>query len=123
MGPLEIKGLLLLAAIGVGGLAIWIGYRLYLHGVIEKGRVDAEGAGLKVTLADYGPGVAFALFGAFIIIFAVTRSMSESESKTTTLADGTIESTTMATAAAAMAEPGAESAAPPSEPPVPADLD
>lgn len=81
MGPIETKGLILIGALGVAGLCYWIAYRLYLHGVIEKGKVSANGGGLKVEASDYGPGVVFAILGTFIVIFAITRSMSESTTK------------------------------------------
>lgn len=90
MGPLEIKGLILVAALGVAGLCLWIGYRLYLHGVIEKGKIVAQGGGLKVEAADYGPGVAFALLGAFIAIFAITRGMSSTTTEQWAEEDGKI---------------------------------
>lgn len=83
MGPVEIKGMILAAAMLVGGLCIFLGYRLYVKGVLEKGHLDARGGGWGVVLKDYGPGVVFALFGAAIVVFAVTRDLSSTATKTT----------------------------------------
>ena len=83
MGPLEIKGIILGFCVVAGMLSLWLGYRLYLKGVIEKGRVDASGHGVSITLKDYGPGVVFALFGAAIIVFAISRPLTSNSSKTT----------------------------------------
>lgn len=84
MGPVEIKGVVLVGALGVGALCLWIGYRLYLHGVIEKGKISASGGGVKVEAADYGPGVAFAVLGAFIVLFAITRGLETTRTTTVT---------------------------------------
>jgi hypothetical protein len=83
MGPLEIKGIILGLGVLVGAFCLFLGYRLYDRGVLEKGKAEAQGAGVTVKLSDYGPGVVFALFGAGIIIFCVTRTLS-SDTKTTT---------------------------------------
>lgn len=85
MGPLEIKGIILGMGLLAGALCLYLGYRLYERGVIEKGQLDAAGHGVKITLKDYGPGVVFALFGAAIIVFCVTRTLT-SDTTTTTYA-------------------------------------
>jgi hypothetical protein len=78
MGPLEIKGIILGLTVVAGMACIWLGYRLYDRGVLEKGRISGSGAGVKISVSDYGPGVAFALFGAALILFAATRTMTQS---------------------------------------------
>ena len=75
MGPLEIKGAILAMAVLGGIICIYLGYRLYVLGVLEKGSGSAGGTGLQITWKDYGPGVAFAAFGAVLIVFAVTRDL------------------------------------------------
>jgi hypothetical protein len=77
MGPLEVKGLILALGVMAGMGCIFLGYKLYAIGVVQKGQLNAQGLGARVSLKDYGPGVAFALFGAAIIAFALTRQMSQ----------------------------------------------
>jgi len=75
MGPLEIKGLILCLAVFAGTACIYMGYRLFLAGIIQPGTAKASAAGVKITWAGYGPGVAFALFGAWLITAAVNRDL------------------------------------------------
>ncbi|WP_374471184.1 hypothetical protein [Phenylobacterium sp.] len=83
MGPIEVKGIILgIAALG-GVASLWIGYRLYFHGVIEKGKINLTAPGsAKITISDYGPGVAFWALGAFLLIFVVTRDFKTSTETT-----------------------------------------
>lgn len=75
MGPLEYKGIVLIIGSLAGIACIYMGYRLFLKGVVEKGSLHATGGGFAVTWRDYGPGVAFALFGALILGICVTRDL------------------------------------------------
>lgn len=85
MGPVEIKGIILALGVIAGLGCCWIGYRLYFHGVIEKGRMSVTAPGtVKITFTDYGPGVAFAALGAVIIIFCITRTLSADVKRTAT---------------------------------------
>jgi len=59
-----------LAVIAAGLITIRLGYKLFVRGVTgSKGgsNVGAEAGPIKLTLANAGPGLGFALFGAFII--------------------------------------------------------
>ena len=76
MGPLEYKAITSLFGMVVGAMCLWLGYRLYDKGVIEKGQLGASGHGVKLQVKDYGPGVAFAAFGAIIVVFCVTRTFT-----------------------------------------------
>lgn len=82
MGPLEIKGAILLLAVAGGIFCIYLGFRLYVLGVLEKGSGSASGGGMEVTWKDYGPGVVFAVFGALLIVFAVTRDLTSYTERT-----------------------------------------
>ena len=42
-----------------------------------KGAFTGEGGGFRITLTNYGPGVAIALFGAFLVVFCITRPFSQ----------------------------------------------
>ena len=65
----------------IGGLLIYFGYRLFLD---VRGKSAREGGtgdftlagGNKLKLSKVGPGVFFALFGAGLIVFSLTRSVS-----------------------------------------------
>ena len=78
MAALVIMGIVYGLGIVAGTICIYLGYRLYTMGVIQKGQLTAQGAGAHVTFKDFGPGVAFALFGAVIIAFSLTREMDQS---------------------------------------------
>ncbi len=57
-----------LAVIAAGMVAVVLGYKLFVRGVTgsEGGsNVGAEAGPIKLTLANAGPGLGFALFGAF----------------------------------------------------------
>lgn len=59
-----------LAVIAAGIVTIYLGYKLFVRGVTgSKGgsNVGAEAGPIKLTLANAGPGLGFALFGAFIM--------------------------------------------------------
>jgi hypothetical protein len=65
----------------VGGILIYFGYRLFLDARVKRGRNGGSGdftlaGGNKIKLSRVGPGVFFALFGAGLIVFSLTRSVS-----------------------------------------------
>ena len=86
--PIVIKGIQQIFATAAGALCVVLGYKLYVKGVFDRGALNAEGAGVKLGIKDYGPGVVMAAFGAAIIIVASSKSMSAS-----TFSDGTFRST------------------------------
>src|SRR3982750_4800455 len=65
----------------IGGLLIYFGYRLFLSLPGKRGGDGSSGdfaipGGTKLKLSKVGPGVFFALFGAGLIVFSLTRSVS-----------------------------------------------
>jgi len=54
-----------------GGLSIVLGWHLFKIGVVTEQKADIEGASFTVKLIKVGPGVFFALFGAFILVVAM----------------------------------------------------
>lgn len=67
--------------VGMGGLLIYFGYRLFLDSRSKRARNGGSGnftiaGGNKIKLSKVGPGVFFALFGAGLILFSLTRSVS-----------------------------------------------
>ena len=70
MGFLIYAVLFRLAVIAAGMVAVVLGYKLFVRGVMggEGGaKINAEAGQIKLTLDNAGPGLGFALFGAFII--------------------------------------------------------
>jgi hypothetical protein len=69
MDAIGLRGLERILAVLIGGLAIYLGYRLFAR--IPDNR-DAEGkftfpGGFSIWIARVGPGVFFALFGAAVV--------------------------------------------------------
>jgi len=65
----SIRGLERLLVIASGALAIYLGYRLFLHlpkRVEGEGRFDLPG-GISIYISRVGPGVFFALFGTAVV--------------------------------------------------------
>src|SRR6266478_4239805 len=65
----------------LGGLLIYLGYRLFLSLSAKRGRDGGSGdftlaGGNKIKLSKVGPGVFFALFGAGLIVFSLVRPVS-----------------------------------------------
>lgn len=80
-----IRGFERLTAVLIGGLAIYLGYRLFSLVPKEKvaaGTVTLPG-GIKVNLSRVGPGAFFAVFGAALIGIALLTPVHK-EIKTTT---------------------------------------
>jgi len=72
----------------IGGLLIYFGYRLFLSLPGKRGRDGGTGdfsfaGGNKIKLSKVGPGVFFAIFGAGLIVFSLTRSVSLTASEPT----------------------------------------
>lgn len=52
----------------VGLASIYMGYRLFMAGVISPaGNIAGQGGGIQLSLGNAAPGTFFALFGAFVI--------------------------------------------------------
>ncbi|CAK8724426.1 hypothetical protein KKHLCK_14130 [Candidatus Electrothrix laxa] len=68
-----------LAIIAAGIVSIVLGYKLFVIGVMGEGRanVNAQAGPVKLTLDNAGPGLVFALFGAFIITVMLIQGNPE----------------------------------------------
>ena len=58
-----------------GILSLYLGYRLFMKSVGGESGFEASHNKTKLKLAKAAPGVFFALFGAPILIMALTRSL------------------------------------------------
>ncbi len=64
---LVIRQVIVFLAIGGGIFSIFLGYRLFIHGVSGKFKFKSDLRGLKADLVSASPGLFFALLGAFIV--------------------------------------------------------
>ncbi|SHE81787.1 hypothetical protein SAMN02745206_00892 [Desulfacinum infernum DSM 9756] len=77
MDPIIFRPLERILAVLIGGVSIYLGYRLFLH-LPEKtdsqGRIVLPG-NISVYLSRVGPGVFFALFGAAVVALSLYRAV------------------------------------------------
>ncbi len=76
-----------LGIIGVAGLSIWAGFRLFSIVTEAQASGRLEGQGFKFAMKNVGPGVFFALFGAMVLLYALASPLQLAERKTAS--DGT----------------------------------
>lgn len=80
MDPITLRAIERILVVLFGGLAIVLGYRLFLH-VPERvegaGKVTLPG-GVSIFLTRLGPGAFFALFGATVIALSFRFTLSQS---------------------------------------------
>jgi hypothetical protein len=59
----------------VGGLAIWLGYKLFLAGVGGTASLAIDAKDLKGQLVNAAPGVFFAVGGVVIVVAAIWKGL------------------------------------------------
>jgi hypothetical protein len=105
MDILLLRGIERLAIVLIGGMAIYLGYRLFL-----AVRADAEGEA-KITLPNdvtvmvsrVGPGVFFALFGSLVVVASLYFSIRYSDAERDVVYSGMTGSSAGAPAAGEVA--------------------
>lgn len=71
-------------AVLIGGMAIYLGYRLFFHLPFERShKGELALPGVKIVLSRVGPGVFFAAFGSVVLYFSITAEVSISRSTQT----------------------------------------
>lgn len=64
-------------AVCIGGMTIYLGYRLFFHLPFER---DNQGEltlpGIKIVLSRVGPGVFFAAFGSAVLVYSLLQPVS-----------------------------------------------
>ncbi len=95
MDPALLRSLERILAVGIGGLSIVLGYRLFL--ALPEQR-DSSGTvklpwNISIVLSRVGPGAFFALFGAAVVAFGLDSAVSITSERITTSAG--VESETM----------------------------
>jgi hypothetical protein len=63
-----------------GGLALFLGWRLFIVGVVDPQIAEIKFKGWKVTLRQVGPGSVFAALGIAVTAFALYRPLEISDS-------------------------------------------
>ena len=81
--PVVLRSLERILAVAIGGLSIYLGYRLFSQVQLS----DSEGkftlpGGTTIYLTRVGPGVFFALFGALVVSLALYKAVTFTESST-----------------------------------------
>lgn len=84
MDILLFRGVERLLAVIIGGVAIYLGYRLFQTVVLPadgalEAKIDGYGS---LIMSRIGPGIFFALFGAAVVITSLAKPVSLSESVT-----------------------------------------
>lgn len=77
MEPITFRAVERIIAVVIGGLCVYLGYRLFLHIPEQKegeGKIILPG-GISIFVTRVGPGVFFALFGAIIVAFSIYHSI------------------------------------------------
>ncbi|NOZ67932.1 MAG: hypothetical protein GXP46_01480 [Deferribacteres bacterium] len=73
MEPVIFRAVERTIAVAIGGLCVYLGYRLFLHIPEQRegeGKINLPG-GISIFITRVGPGVFFALFGAVIVAFSI----------------------------------------------------
>jgi hypothetical protein len=78
MDPITWRFVERILAVAIGGMAIYLGYRLFVK--VPESR-DSQGRlvlpwNITIILSRVGPGVFFALFGALVVAYALHASVS-----------------------------------------------
>jgi len=68
-----------IAVIGAGIVSVFLGYRLFVRGVMPDGATDAtaEAEGIKLSVKNAAPGTCFALFGITVIVTMLVQGNPE----------------------------------------------
>jgi hypothetical protein len=77
MDPITLRLIERIVSVAIGGLAIFLGYRLFLKVPTTQ---DSQGKfvlpwNISIVLTRVGPGVFFALYGAIIVAYALSQSI------------------------------------------------
>lgn len=71
-----LKGVINLSGMLIGAFLIYLGYRLYIKNIVERGRVETSFENFSLAIRGYGPGLILALAGAALIAFCVSRTFT-----------------------------------------------
>lgn len=80
--PIIALGIYRLVTIVIGFLVIFLGYKLFRHGVFEKaGELKAAWGGSSLLIKQAAPGIFFTAFGTLIIIVSLTKGVTIHDNK------------------------------------------
>jgi hypothetical protein len=86
--PVVLRSLERIISVVIGGLAIYLGYKLFSMVQLSDSEGKFSFKGAEVTLTRVGPGVFFALFGAAVVTLALYKAVTFTETSTNTNAEG-----------------------------------
>lgn len=68
-----------LSVIATGGVFVYLGYRLFVLGVMPRdgSEIDAQGGNVRLSVKNAAPGTCFALFGAAMIAIMLLQGNPE----------------------------------------------
>ena len=81
-----IRGAERLIIVGSAILSLYLGYRLFIAGIVNKQSGEFSSKSFSVKLLNVGPGVFFALFGTFVLVVMISASLNVFENRNS---DGT----------------------------------
>ena len=79
---LMLRGIERIIGVGIGGIAVFLGYRIFLHLPEQndsQGRVLLPG-GVSIYLSRIGPGAFFALFGSIVVAISFGNAVKYDKS-------------------------------------------
>jgi hypothetical protein len=86
MDPMMLRAFERLLVVAIGGLSVWLGYKLFLRMPDQKdseGRVKLPG-GVSIYMSRVGPGAFFALFGAAVVSLSFQYPITYTDTRTAT---------------------------------------
>jgi hypothetical protein len=81
LDPITLRSIERIVAVAIGGIAIYLGYRLFLaipERTESQGRVLLPG-GISIFITRIGPGAFFALFGAIVVAISFHQAIKYNE--------------------------------------------
>ena len=65
--------------IAAGAFCVFLGYKLFVRGGSDSGRVSGNISGFNFAIRNYGPGLLFVLVGGFIIFIVFSNGHTRRE--------------------------------------------
>lgn len=90
---IAIRGMQMLLLTGIAGMCIFLGFRLFDHSIRTVDELRIESKDISVVVKNFGPGIAFALFGVLLLAISVRQTMTVQSSGPTGSMGGSMSGT------------------------------